>query len=60
MESRNQQIRLYSDARFEQASYWTSMNFDHPVTFATLAMEQGRKEKIVEDLLTFNKAKDSL
>lgn len=57
-ERERQQNQETADATFERASYWTSMNFDRPVTFATLAMEQGRKEDIVEDLLTFSKAKD--
>ncbi|MFS8010486.1 putative ATPase, AAA-type, core, AAA-type ATPase domain-containing protein [Helianthus anomalus] len=33
-----------------QGSEWTSVNLDHPATFATLAMETDVKEKVMKDL----------
>ncbi|KAJ0703492.1 putative AAA+ ATPase domain, ATPase, AAA-type, core, AAA-type ATPase domain-containing protein [Helianthus annuus] len=36
-----------------QRSEWTSVNLDHPATFATLAMETDVKEKVMKDLDRF-------
>ncbi|KAI3798866.1 hypothetical protein L1987_34150 [Smallanthus sonchifolius] len=36
-----------------QRQVWTSVNLDHPATFATLAMETDVKEKVMKDLDRF-------
>ncbi|MFS8010489.1 putative AAA+ ATPase domain, ATPase, AAA-type, core, AAA-type ATPase domain-containing protein [Helianthus anomalus] len=41
-----------------QRSVWTSVNLDHPATFATLAMETDVKEKVMKDLDRFVKRRE--
>ncbi|KAI9178531.1 hypothetical protein LWI28_027580 [Acer negundo] len=37
---------------------WSCVNFDHPATFDTLAMESKKKEEIMNDLKKFSEAKE--
>ncbi|XP_042030668.1 AAA-ATPase ASD, mitochondrial-like [Salvia splendens] len=37
---------------------WSEVVFEHPATFATLAMDPIRKEQIVKDLMYFSKSED--
>ncbi|KAG5527390.1 hypothetical protein RHGRI_028315 [Rhododendron griersonianum] len=37
---------------------WSSVVFEHPATFDTLAMEENKKKEIMNDLITFTKSKD--
>ncbi|OEL14085.1 AAA-ATPase, partial [Dichanthelium oligosanthes] len=52
----NRRRRLYTNNR-SLDSYmskpWSSINFDHPTTFDTLAMEQAKKKAIMDDLDAF-------
>jgi hypothetical protein len=37
---------------------WSSVKFEHPSTFATLAMDPSRKQEILDDLNMFRRGKD--
>ncbi|KAG8383342.1 hypothetical protein BUALT_Bualt04G0002500 [Buddleja alternifolia] len=39
-------------------SMWSQVVFEHPATFDTLAMDPEKKQEIIDDLITFTKAKD--
>ncbi|KAK4488721.1 hypothetical protein RD792_004501 [Penstemon davidsonii] len=39
-------------------SMWSHVVFKHPATFDTLAMDPVKKQEIIDDLMTFSKAKD--
>ncbi|XP_063948784.1 AAA-ATPase ASD, mitochondrial [Daucus carota subsp. sativus] len=56
----NRTRKLFTNNKEEgyAGSVWTHVAFVHPATFETLALEPGLKEEIVNDLLTFSKAKD--
>ncbi|KAL8547297.1 hypothetical protein ACS0TY_006867 [Phlomoides rotata] len=56
IQGRNRQRKLYTNGH--SRSYWSHIVFEHPATFKTLAMEQEKKEEIIDDLLTFTKSKD--
>ncbi|KAG8383343.1 hypothetical protein BUALT_Bualt04G0002600 [Buddleja alternifolia] len=43
---------------FYRRSMWSQVVFEHPSTFDTLAMDPEKKEEIIDDLITFSKAKD--
>ncbi|PSS30430.1 AAA-ATPase [Actinidia chinensis var. chinensis] len=68
IEVRARQRKLYTNNRNEQwvgyrsvgfrRTMWSHVLFEHPATFATLAMEPNKKEDIINDLITFSKAKD--
>ncbi|MBA0859151.1 hypothetical protein Goshw_003788 [Gossypium schwendimanii] len=51
---RNRQRKLYTN----NGSNWSHVVFEHPATFQTLAMEQDKKEEIMEDLVTFSQAEE--
>ncbi|KAK5783278.1 AAA-ATPase ASD, mitochondrial-like [Gossypium arboreum] len=51
---RNRQRKLYTN----NGSNWSYVVFEHPATFQTLAMEQDKKEEIMEDLITFSQAEE--
>ncbi|KAG8477267.1 hypothetical protein CXB51_030029 [Gossypium anomalum] len=51
---RNRQRKLYTN----NGSNWSHVVFEHPATFQTLAMEQDKKEEIMEDLITFSQAEE--
>ncbi|PSS30431.1 AAA-ATPase [Actinidia chinensis var. chinensis] len=63
IEVRARQRKLYTNNRSEQwvgyrRTMWSHVVFDHPATFDTLAMEPNKKKEIINDLITFSKAKD--
>ncbi|KAG6394595.1 hypothetical protein SASPL_145184 [Salvia splendens] len=43
---------------FGGGGIWSEVVFEHPATFATLAMDPIRKEQIVRDLMYFSKSED--
>ncbi|KAL3504785.1 hypothetical protein ACH5RR_034626 [Cinchona calisaya] len=58
----DRQRKLHTNNKNEGYSYrrsmWSSVVFEHPSTFDTLAMEPNKKQEIIDDLITFSKAKD--
>jgi len=59
----NRRRRLYTNSRSRDAySYeyksWSYIDFDHPTTFETLAMERAKKKEIMEDLDAFRENRD--
>ncbi|XP_047092455.1 AAA-ATPase At3g28580-like [Lolium rigidum] len=55
--STNISTHQFTDAGFMRTA-WTHVPFEHPKTFATLAMDPARKKEIVDDLDTFKNGKD--
>ncbi|CAA7051967.1 unnamed protein product [Microthlaspi erraticum] len=62
---RKRERKLYTNNQshvFDYSSWskgrWSSVPFDHPATFETLAMDPEKKEAIKKDLIRFSKAKD--
>lgn len=51
---RNRERKLYTN----NGSRWSHVVFQHPATFQTLAMDPGRKQEIIDDLITFSKGED--
>ncbi|KAM0873490.1 hypothetical protein ACQ4PT_038043 [Festuca glaucescens] len=60
--ARNLQRSLYTnkpkDDWSDDYDGWSSVKFEHPSTFATLAMDPGRKQEILDDLEMFHDSKD--
>ncbi|KAG0536267.1 hypothetical protein BDA96_03G049600 [Sorghum bicolor] len=60
----NRRRRLYSNNRISEYSCydddnaWSFVNFDHPTTFETLAMDPAKKKKIMDDLDAFRNNRD--
>ncbi|XP_059670257.1 AAA-ATPase ASD, mitochondrial-like [Cornus florida] len=57
------QRKLYTNNKSEswvryRRTMWTHVHFEHPATFDTLALEPNKKKQIMNDLITFSKAKD--
>ncbi|XP_059670256.1 AAA-ATPase ASD, mitochondrial-like [Cornus florida] len=57
------QRKLYTNNKNEKwvnyrRTMWTHVHFEHPATFDTLALEPNKKKQIMNDLITFTKAKD--
>ncbi|KAF0908836.1 hypothetical protein E2562_028720 [Oryza meyeriana var. granulata] len=55
--------RLYTNSKMSEYSYsddkaWSYVDFDHPTTFETLAMEPAKKKEIMDDLDAFRKSRD--
>ncbi|XP_062102812.1 AAA-ATPase At5g17760-like [Humulus lupulus] len=49
-------VQLFSklgDYHYLDGNPWSSINFDHPSTFVTLAMDEGLKEELIHDLDRF-------
>lgn len=60
---RERQRKLYTNNKSENSyggrrSMWSHVLFKHPSKFDTLAMDPKRKQEILDDLITFSKAKD--
>ncbi|CAL5089063.1 unnamed protein product [Urochloa decumbens] len=59
----NRRRRLYTNSKsrdvytYEYKS-WSYIDFDHPTTFDTLAMDRAKKKEIIDDLDAFRKNKD--
>uniref|UniRef100_A0A803QM51 AAA+ ATPase domain-containing protein n=1 Tax=Cannabis sativa TaxID=3483 RepID=A0A803QM51_CANSA len=51
---RNRQRKLYTN----HGSYWSHVVFQHPATFQTLALEQEKKQDIIDDLIAFSQAEE--
>ncbi|XP_071694213.1 AAA-ATPase ASD, mitochondrial-like [Rutidosis leptorrhynchoides] len=51
---KNRLRKLYTN----NGSNWTSVTFEHPATFKTLAMDPEKKQEIIDDLTTFSKSED--
>ena len=51
---KNKQRKLYTN----RGSYWSHVVFQHPATFDTLAMEPGKKQEIIDDLITFSQSEE--
>ncbi|WOG88827.1 hypothetical protein DCAR_0208062 [Daucus carota subsp. sativus] len=51
---KNRRRKLYTN----KYGRWTEVDFEHPATFDTLALKADTKKDIVDDLITFSKAKD--
>ncbi|GLU01975.1 hypothetical protein SLE2022_192500 [Rubroshorea leprosula] len=54
IEIRKRQRKMYMN----HDGMWSSVVFEHPTTFETLAMEPGKKQEIMEDLISFSKAEE--
>jgi chaperone BCS1 len=52
LELRSRNRKIYTN----EYRYWTSVVFDHPATFGTLALETEQKQEILEDLQRFSRA----
>ncbi|CAM0876949.1 unnamed protein product [Alopecurus aequalis] len=55
--STNISTHQFSDGGFMRSS-WTHVPFEHPKTFATLAMDPAKKKEIVDDLDAFKRGKE--
>ncbi|OVA08017.1 AAA+ ATPase domain [Macleaya cordata] len=59
---RNRQRKLYTnnsrDDFWCKRALWSHVAFDHPATFDNLAMDPMKKKEIIDDLITFSKARD--
>lgn len=60
---RKRQRKLFTNIKEASGSYgkstlWTHIEFNHPASFDTLAMEQTKKESIITDLQRFSNAKN--
>ncbi|XP_009771650.1 AAA-ATPase At5g17760-like [Nicotiana sylvestris] len=49
---------LGCSSSYSSAQFWDSINFEHPSTFDTLAMDAGLKKAIIEDLDRFLRRKE--
>ncbi|XP_058188151.1 AAA-ATPase ASD, mitochondrial-like isoform X2 [Rhododendron vialii] len=64
IEVKSRKRKLYTNNRNEQwagryqRTMWSSVVFEHPATFDTLALEAKKKKEIMNDLITFTKSKD--
>nr|XP_012568088.2 AAA-ATPase At3g28540-like [Cicer arietinum] len=60
---KNRKLKLYTnnpsnDWWKPRSSKWSQTTFEHPATFETLAMDQEKKEEIIDDLIKFKSGKD--
>ncbi|KAK1405049.1 AAA-ATPase ASD, mitochondrial [Heracleum sosnowskyi] len=58
---RNRRRKLFTNSKQAEShsgSVWSHVIFEHPATFETLALEPEMKKDIMNDLITFSKAKD--
>ncbi|WVZ62271.1 hypothetical protein U9M48_012035 [Paspalum notatum var. saurae] len=61
--SSNRRRRLYTNSKSRdiysyESKAWSYIDFDHPTTFDTLAMDRARKKDIMDDLDAFRKSRD--
>lgn len=52
----NNRTRQYSG--YGRSTMWSQVIFEHPANFNTLGMDPKKKQDIINDLITFSKAKD--
>ncbi|KAA8548027.1 hypothetical protein F0562_004712 [Nyssa sinensis] len=62
---KKRQRKLYTNSGSEswnrytyRRTMWSHVQFEHPATFETLALEPKMKQEIINDLITFSKAKE--
>ncbi|XP_066392076.1 AAA-ATPase At3g28610-like [Miscanthus floridulus] len=60
---KNRRRRLYTNCKSRHSSTyeymsWSYVNFNHPTTFETLAMEPAKKKEIMDDLDAFRSSRD--
>lgn len=59
---KNRQRKLYtnnpSHNSYSSRTLWSHVVFEHPGSFETMAIDQKKKEEIMDDLTTFSKAKE--
>jgi chaperone BCS1 len=59
---KNRKLKLYtnnpSDDWWKIKKKWSSITFEHPATFETLAMDPKKKEEIIDDLIKFKTGKE--
>ncbi|KAL0741841.1 hypothetical protein Bca4012_083354 [Brassica carinata] len=62
IKAKKQQTRLFTNNPSSQwilsHNMWRSIEFDHPASFETLAMDPEKKEEIMSDLTAFTNGKD--
>ncbi|CAN8236770.1 unnamed protein product [Cochlearia groenlandica] len=63
IEAKNKKRKLFtnnpsSDWHSSKKSMWRQIDFEHPASFKTLAMDPKRKEEILNDLEAFQKGKE--
>ncbi|PON61076.1 Spastin [Parasponia andersonii] len=54
----NRKRKLYTNGAAERRNRWVHIEFEHPASFNTLAMDPKRKQEIIEGLLKFKKGKE--
>uniref|UniRef100_A0A804MW95 AAA+ ATPase domain-containing protein n=1 Tax=Zea mays TaxID=4577 RepID=A0A804MW95_MAIZE len=58
----NRRRRLYTNSKSRDSYYeyksWSYIDFDHPTTFDTLAMDRAKKRDIIHDLDTFRNSRE--
>ncbi|KAK4417451.1 AAA-ATPase ASD, mitochondrial [Sesamum alatum] len=60
---RERRRKLYTNNKSEgwhgyRRSMWSHVIFEHPASFDTLAMDPGKKQEIIDDLINFTRSKD--
>ncbi|KAA8548024.1 hypothetical protein F0562_004715 [Nyssa sinensis] len=65
LQVKKRQRKLYTNTGSEgwnrytyRRTMWSHVDFQHPATFETLALEPKLKQEIINDLITFSKAKE--
>ncbi|KAJ4801424.1 P-loop containing nucleoside triphosphate hydrolases superfamily protein [Rhynchospora pubera] len=56
--ARNRQRRLFTNIRGGTGYTWTCVDFEHPATFDTLALDPVTKRDVIEDLMSFREGKE--
>ncbi|XP_078150962.1 AAA-ATPase ASD, mitochondrial-like [Carex rostrata] len=57
--ARNRQRRLFTNiGSVSRSMVWSHVDFEHPATFDSLAMEPERKKEIMDDLVIFREGKE--
>lgn len=51
-------ILMTGEDGYCKSSPWNHVAFEHPATFETLEMDPNKLERIIDDLITFSKAKE--
>ncbi|KAG7632912.1 ATPase AAA-type core [Arabidopsis suecica] len=63
IDAKNKKMKLFTNNPSShwgssKTSFWRYIDFEHPATFETLAMDPKKKEQILNDLAAFNNGKD--
>ncbi|XP_062104769.1 AAA-ATPase ASD, mitochondrial-like [Humulus lupulus] len=54
---KNRKRKLYTNSSSQFGRGWTSVDFEHPASFDTLALDPEKKKEIIKDLLKFRNGK---